>query len=165
MDAYRWAISVPVLRQILACSAVKIPCSVSGQLGDETRSVEHLRAFRRQNEGCLSQKSLQNSLLAGISAQRPVRIGLRPQPATRAWSSRWRGTPQNGEASAPFRPLPTLQARKASRELTYFARTRRIFSGCPDGSVGSRDRASQRPDRASHQCVLLLPAERQTIIQ
>lgn len=72
---------LPVPAPDLPVQRPKIPCSGSGQFGDEPRSVEHLRAFRRQNEGCLSQESLQNSLLAGISAQRPVRIGRGPQPA------------------------------------------------------------------------------------
>ena len=66
-----------------------------------------------------------------------VRI-LLPQPATRPWSSPWRGAPQNGEASDLLQSLPTPQARKPSRELARLARVRRIFSGCPDGSVGSR---------------------------
>jgi hypothetical protein len=50
------------------------------------------------------------------------------------------------QASAPFRSLPTLQARKLNWGLAYLARIRRIFSRRPDGSVGSRDQTLPRPD-------------------
>jgi len=73
---------------------------------------------------------------------------LLPQPATRPWFSPWEGAPQSGQAPAPCRTLPTLQARKPSLELAHVARTRRILSGRPVGSVRSRDRAPQRPHRA-----------------
>jgi hypothetical protein len=70
-----------------------------------------------------------------------VRI-LLPQPATRPRRSPWRGAPQNGGMSAHFRTPPTLQALESAGEPTLRRPIRRIFSGRPDGSVGSGIRAA-----------------------